>query len=64
MLIQFENFFRTNLPKILMSLPDYPMYKGDGGKVVTHQELHEYLKNYTEKFNLRKYIKVNIQNLI
>ena len=56
-------FFRTNFPRMLMSLPDYPIIE-DGARVATHNELHDYLKNYTKAFNLLPYIKVQIHNLI
>ena len=62
--MKFKNYFRTNVPQLMMSLPDYPLPKGDGASVASHQQVLEYLRNFTDHFNLRKYIKVNINLLI
>ena len=53
------NIFRTNSPLMLMYLPDYRNSTVDSGRVIRHDLYHEYLKNYTKHFNIRKYIKVH-----
>ena len=56
-----EEFFplrRTHVPKELMAFPDYRNFGGEDRSCVTHGTVLSYLKNYTEHFNLRQYIKV------
>lgn len=50
-----------NLPKVLEAFPDYPEFGGDGskGSFAEHTQMLQYLRNYTEHYNLRQYIQVN-----
>ena len=54
---------RTNLPKELMAFPDYRDFGGEDRSCVTHETVLSYLKNYTDHFNLRQYIKVICEKL-
>ena len=54
---------RTNLPKELMAFPDYRDFGGEDRSCVTHETVLSYLKNYTDHFNLRQYIKVIYEKL-
>lgn len=50
---------RTNLPKEIMTYPDYQEFIGEEDRsYVNHESVLEYLRNYTEYFDLRQYIKV------
>ncbi|XP_058807854.1 uncharacterized protein LOC131673684 [Phymastichus coffea] len=49
---------RVNLPKELMAYPDYQDFIGQEDRsYVSHEMVLEYLRNYTEHFNLRENIK-------
>ncbi|XP_058794949.1 uncharacterized protein LOC131666357 isoform X2 [Phymastichus coffea] len=50
---------RTNLPKEIMSFPDFPVMKGEHKSCVSHQTVLNYLKDYARRFNLRQYIELN-----
>lgn len=56
---------RLNFPKELEAGPDYPVFGGDDsdGSFVDHTQMLQYLRNYTEHFNLRQYIKVFLVEL-
>lgn len=49
---------RTNVPKELMAFPDYRDFHGENRSCVNHKTVLEYLQNYTDHFNLRRYIQV------
>lgn len=46
---------RINIPKHVMSYPDFPFKKG-GRSYATHQEIRDYLKTYAQHFDLFRYI--------
>ncbi|XP_014236199.1 flavin-containing monooxygenase FMO GS-OX-like 4 isoform X1 [Trichogramma pretiosum] len=48
---------RTNLPKDLMSYPDYRQFSGENRSCVSHKTIVQYLRNYTDYFDLRGYMK-------
>lgn len=50
---------RTNLPKEIMQLPDYPIKEQDGSSFVHHSVIRQYLLDYAEHFNLHQHIKLN-----
>lgn len=51
---------RTNLPKEIMVLPEF-LYKGpENRSYLTSDEVVQYLEDYTNYYDLRKYIKVMI----
>lgn len=54
-----NQIFRTNLPKEVMNFPDWPVVKGSKESCVMHHIILKYLKNYTNHFCLRRFIKVN-----
>lgn len=49
------------MPKQIMTFADYPNFEGEGkdGSFVKHEDVLEYLRNYTAYFNLKQYIQVN-----
>ncbi|KOC59194.1 Flavin-containing monooxygenase FMO GS-OX-like 9 [Habropoda laboriosa] len=47
---------RTNLPAKIMNFPDYQRLIAEEPCCVTHREIRTYLQNYTDHFNLLKYI--------
>ncbi|XP_029661261.1 flavin-containing monooxygenase FMO GS-OX3-like [Formica exsecta] len=50
---------RTNIPKEIMQIPDFP-FKNQGGPSFAHHSLiREYLLDYAKQFNLYPYIKLN-----
>ncbi|XP_058803076.1 uncharacterized protein LOC131671001 isoform X2 [Phymastichus coffea] len=49
-------YLKINGPKEFLSYPDYTMFTAGNGSFVYHSLVLEYLKNYTNYFNLRKYI--------
>ncbi|XP_058808127.1 uncharacterized protein LOC131674925 [Phymastichus coffea] len=51
-------YLRTNLPKEIMATPDYREFNGDRS-CVTHETVLQYLRNYTDHFQLRRYIQHN-----
>lgn len=51
---------RTNEPKEIMNFADWPEIKGINASSVPHYIFLEYLKNYTDHFQLRPFIKVNL----
>ena len=50
-------FSRTNLPKEIMAFPDLP-FPSHLPSFMHHTDVLQYLKDYTDKFDLRKYIQV------
>ncbi len=48
--------YRTNLPKEIMFFPDFP-FPSHLPSYVTHQEVLQYLQDYTEHYKLRQFIK-------
>ena len=48
---------RINIPKDVMSYPDFPFKKG-GRSYASHQEVRDYLKTYAQHFDLFRYIQV------
>jgi cation diffusion facilitator CzcD-associated flavoprotein CzcO len=55
----FLIFHRTNIPKEIMQIPDFPFRDPGGSSFPSHTIIREYLMNYAEHFNLYSYIKVN-----
>lgn len=50
--------FRTNLPKEIMQIPDFPFRNQGGPSFVHHSVIRQYLLDYAKHFNLYPYIKV------
>lgn len=50
---------RTNLPREIMQIPDFPMKEDDGSSFVHHSIIREYLWDYAKHFNLYPHIKLN-----
>ncbi|XP_063978277.1 uncharacterized protein LOC135163062 [Diachasmimorpha longicaudata] len=50
---------RTNLPKEIMQIPDFPFQEKNGPSFVHHSVIRQYLEDYTQHFNLYPYIKFN-----
>ncbi|XP_076647845.1 uncharacterized protein LOC143356225 [Halictus rubicundus] len=50
---------RTNLPREIMQIPDFPMKHDMGSSFVHHSVIREYLCDYAKHFNLHPYIKLN-----
>ncbi|KAL0113885.1 hypothetical protein PUN28_011312 [Cardiocondyla obscurior] len=50
---------RTNIPKEIMALPDFPFQNVDGPSFTHHSMIREYLMAYAKHFNLHPYIKLN-----
>ena len=47
----FYSYFRTNLPKEVMTFPDIP-FPSEWKSFITHQQVLKYLEDYTSHFNL------------
>ncbi|XP_015434732.1 PREDICTED: flavin-containing monooxygenase FMO GS-OX-like 3 [Dufourea novaeangliae] len=50
---------RTNLPREIMQIPDFPLENDEGPSFVHHTVIREYLRDYAKHFNLHSYIKLN-----
>lgn len=50
---------RTNIPKEVMQIPDFPMKEQDGPSFVHHTVIRQYLLDYADHFNLHPHIKLN-----
>ncbi|RLU14728.1 hypothetical protein DMN91_012615 [Ooceraea biroi] len=50
---------RTNIPKEVMQIPDFPFRDPDAPSFPSHTVIREYLMDYAEHFNLRPHIKLN-----
>ncbi|XP_054014547.1 uncharacterized protein LOC128895721 isoform X1 [Hylaeus anthracinus] len=50
---------RTNLPREIMQIPDFPMKDDEGPSFVHHSVIREYLWDYAKHFNLYPHIKLN-----
>ncbi|XP_031828533.1 uncharacterized protein LOC116425233 [Nomia melanderi] len=50
---------RTNLPREIMQIPDFPMKQQEGSSFVHHSVIRKYLCDYAKHFNLHPYIKLN-----
>ncbi|CAK9833794.1 Flavin-containing monooxygenase FMO GS-OX-like 3 [Anthophora retusa] len=50
---------RTNLPREIMQIPDFPMKHDEGPSFVHHSVIREYLWDYAKHFNLYPHIKLN-----
>ncbi|KAH0569046.1 flavin-containing monooxygenase FMO GS-OX3-like [Cotesia glomerata] len=50
---------RTNLPKEIMQIPDFPFKNEDGPSFVHHSVIRQYLQDYAQHFNLFAHIKLN-----
>ncbi|XP_015183551.1 PREDICTED: flavin-containing monooxygenase FMO GS-OX4-like [Polistes dominula] len=50
---------RTNLPKEIMQIPDFPMKDLNGPSYAHHEMIRQYLWDYAEHFNLYSHIKLN-----
>lgn len=50
--------YRTNLPREIMQIPDFPMKEDEGSSFVHHSIIREYLWDYAKHFNLYPHIKV------
>lgn len=50
---------RTNLPKEIMEIPDFPFEDRQGPSFVHHSVIRQYLLDYTKHFNLYPHIKLN-----
>ena len=53
-----SDFFRTNLPKQVMAFPDHP-FPNELPSFITNQDVVRYLDTYAERFELKKYIKLD-----
>lgn len=51
-------YYRTNLPREIMQIPDFPMKEDEGSSFVHHSVIREYLWDYAKHFNLYPHIKV------
>lgn len=51
--------YRTNIPKEVMQIPDFPFQIQEGPSFVHHSVIREYLLDYAKHFNLYPYIKVS-----
>lgn len=50
---------RINIPKLVMAYPDYFVFNTESDtNAVSHETFFDYMKNYTDHFQLRKYIQV------
>ncbi|XP_061166322.1 uncharacterized protein LOC133175230 [Saccostrea echinata] len=49
---------RTNLPKEVMAFPNFP-FQASLPSYITHESVLEYLKSYSDYYNLHKHIKLN-----
>lgn len=50
---------RTNIPKEVMQIPDFPFQDPDGSSFPSHNVIREYLRAYAEHFNLYPHVKFN-----
>ncbi|XP_032684627.1 flavin-containing monooxygenase FMO GS-OX-like 2 isoform X2 [Odontomachus brunneus] len=50
---------RTNLPVRIMNFPDYMTMEAQEPSCVSHQEVLNYLKDYTKHFDIRRHIHFN-----
>ncbi|XP_023348490.1 flavin-containing monooxygenase FMO GS-OX5 isoform X2 [Eurytemora carolleeae] len=50
---------KTNLPKEIMCYPDVPMKSSIKDSFIHHSQVLEYLEEFAEQFDLKKYIKFN-----
>ncbi|XP_011159541.2 flavin-containing monooxygenase FMO GS-OX4 isoform X1 [Solenopsis invicta] len=50
---------RTNIPKEVMAIPDFPFKDPDSPSFTHHSVIREYLIAYAKHFNLHPYIKLN-----
>ncbi|XP_029043037.1 flavin-containing monooxygenase FMO GS-OX-like 3 [Osmia bicornis bicornis] len=50
---------RTNLPREIMQIPDFPLKYDEGSSFVHHSVIREYLGDYAKHFNLYPHIKLN-----
>ncbi|XP_019701036.1 flavin-containing monooxygenase FMO GS-OX3 isoform X2 [Harpegnathos saltator] len=50
---------RTNIPKELMQIPDFPFEDQDGPSFIHHSAIRLYILKYADHFNLYPYIKLN-----
>ncbi|XP_046745134.1 flavin-containing monooxygenase FMO GS-OX3-like isoform X2 [Diprion similis] len=50
---------KTNVPKEIMQIPDFPFKDQDGPSFVHHSVVRHYLWSYTKHFNLFPHIKLN-----
>ncbi|XP_063988491.1 senecionine N-oxygenase-like [Diachasmimorpha longicaudata] len=50
---------KTNVPKEIMTMPDFPFPKVTGPSYVHHSVIKKYLQNYTRHFGLYRHIKLN-----
>ncbi|KAJ8673103.1 hypothetical protein QAD02_004364 [Eretmocerus hayati] len=50
---------KTNLPKEIMQIPDFPFKDTGGPSFVHHSVIRQYLLDYTKHFNLYPHIKLN-----
>ncbi|XP_051154859.1 uncharacterized protein LOC127277617 isoform X2 [Leptopilina boulardi] len=50
---------RTNLPKEIMQIPDFPFKDTEGSSFVHHSVIRQYLVDYAKHFNLHPHIKLN-----
>lgn len=57
----FSFFFsyRTNIPKEIMAIPDFPFQDPDGPSFAHHSVIRKYLLAYAKHFNLHSYVKVS-----
>lgn len=52
--------FRTNLPAQIMNFPDYMTMNVQEPSCVSHQEVLNYLKSYSQHFDIRRHFHVTI----
>ncbi|XP_034942590.1 flavin-containing monooxygenase FMO GS-OX-like 7 [Chelonus insularis] len=50
---------RTNLPKEIMQIPDFPFKNNNGPSFVHHSVIRQYLQDYAHYFNLYPHIRFN-----
>ncbi|XP_076243299.1 uncharacterized protein LOC143184733 [Calliopsis andreniformis] len=50
---------KTNLPREIMQIPDFPIKHDDGPSFVHHSVIRDYLCDYAKHFNLYPHIKLN-----
>ncbi|KYN06006.1 PREDICTED: flavin-containing monooxygenase FMO GS-OX-like 3 [Cyphomyrmex costatus] len=50
---------RTNIPKEIMAIPDFPFQDLGGPSFVHHSVIRKYLMSYAKHFNLYPYVKLN-----
>lgn len=52
-------YYRSNAPKEIIVYPDNPEIHGENRSFVTRETILQYIQNFTDHFDLRKYIQVN-----